>query len=261
MFGDVQIRNTATLIGAGSGLLNGVSASDDTLVGDHTLTVDATNMQLRLDGGTAVRFVKGDTDIRVTAPSGAVIHLDSTAFVDGFSGDIPVNGEGTLSIDDGATSIPIDFSENQTLVNSITGAVTYVDTQGLVKAGDVHAEYQETSDIFGALIQLRDDILNRRGLSNSEWQAAMQRRIGDVQRVHDQLMEKVGEQSVSLDNLEGIEARAEIYGLETQRAVSERESADIASAIVSMQNEQNMLQFTYAVTSNVMAISILDYLR
>ena len=260
-FNEIQIRRTATTISGASGLQSGVSVADDTLIGQHTLSVDGTQMTLRLDGGSPTSFVKGDNDILVTSPSGAVVHIDSSTFVDGFIGDITISGAGTLSIDGGASTTPIDFTDNQVVTNSVNGNITYVDTQQVVKTGDVPVEYQDTANIFTTLIELRDDLLNRRDLAGSQWQDAIQRRIGDVQQASSRILEVVGDQSVSLDNLDGIEARVEIYRLETERAVGDRESADIASAIVQLQNEQNMLQFTYAVSSQVMSISILDYLR
>ncbi len=88
----------------------------------------------------------------------------------------------------------------------------------------------------------------------------MQRRIGDLDRVHDHLLEVVSEQSVSLENLSELQNRAETYQLETARALAEMESTDVAEAILQMQATQNALQFTYAASVQLMQTSVLDFL-
>jgi flagellin-like hook-associated protein FlgL len=225
------------------------------------LTVDGAQLTLSLDGGTAVAFTPGDANVRVTNPSGAVVYVDTSALVAGFSGDVSLEGQGTLSIDDGMTETVLDFSENQMLIDSRTGHVTFLDTRNVRQTGVELIEYPGTTDTFQALIDLREELRNSRELQPGQWQEAMQRRVADLQRVHDHLLHTIGEQSVSLENLDALQSRLEAFQLEAQRSVADVESVDITEAVLNMQAEQNALQFTYAVTVQLMNTSLLDFLR
>jgi flagellar hook-associated protein 3 len=257
----LQFAHTATNFSGGSGLQPGSMATEDTILGDYTLSIDGNAMTLALDGGSPASFTKGDPNVRVTAPNGAVIHVDTALFVDGFVGDVLVSGDGTLSVDGGTTTIPLDFSQNQVVTDSSTNKITNVDTRNVRVAGTEHVEYLGTNSVFQALIELRDDLLNKRELSTQQWHESLSRRVGDIQRVHEELLEVIAEQSVALTNLDGLEARAEDYKLETQNIVADLESADIGESIVKLQTSQNALQFTYAVSMQVMQTSLLDFLR
>ncbi len=259
--GELAVQHTTTNFGGASGLAPGISTSDDTILGNYTLTIDGIGQTLSLDGGNPVAFTKGDPDVRVIAPNGAMVHLDTAGFVDGFTGDVPVQGDGTLSIDGGLSQIAIDFSENQAVVNSETGEVTNVDTRGVRAAGIEPVEYTDTSNVFQALIDLRDELRNTNNLEGTDWSDALSRRVGDIQRIHEQLLDVISEQSVALENLDAMQSRAEEYQLETQHTVAQMESADIPAAIVQLQTEQNALQYTYAVSVQVMSSSLLDFLR
>ena len=260
-FGEIVVRHTGTTIQGASGLQLGDSSSDDTLIGDHVLTIDSVENTLRLDGGNPHGFVPGDTDVVVVASDGARISVDTSALAPGFSGDITVHGDGTVSLDGGTTEVVIDFTENQSLVHPASGEVTNIDSRSISQAGTDQIEYSGTSGIFQALMDLRDELLNSRRLPPGEWTDAMDRRLGDIQRVHDHLLDIVAEQSVDLENLDGLQRRAEDFQLETQIVVASVESADITDAIVKMQTEQNALQYTYAVTSQILDTSLLDFLR
>lgn len=259
--GRLEVSHTLTTFSGASGLQPGSGTDDDTILGDYTLSVDSTAGTLRLDGGSPVSFTTGDPNVAVVAPNGAVLHVDTSGLVGGFVGDVVVTGAGSLSVDGGVSSIPIDFSQNQVVQHAETGKITNVDTSNVRRAGGEDLEYLGTASVFQALIDLRDDLMNRRELSTQEWSASLSRRVGEIQRVHDELLEVVGEQSVALENLDGLEARAQDYKLETQHTVANLETADIGEAIVKLQTSQNALQFTYATSMQVMQTSLLDYLR
>ena len=238
--GSLWVQHTNTLYTGGSGLQPGTSsAADDTILGQHMLTVDGAQLTLSLDGGSAAAFTPGDTNVRVTSHAGAVVYVDTSSFVPGFSGDVSLEGQGTLSVDDGATQTALDFSANQMLVDSRTGQVTFLDTRQVHQTGTEPIEYPGTTDVFETLMELRDDLRNTRQLAPGQWQEAMQRRLGDVERVHDHLLTVIGQQSVSLENLDALQGRLETYQLEMQRAVAEVESVDATQAVLGLQNEQN----------------------
>lgn len=260
--GGLIVRHTATTIAAGSGLaLGSSSANDDTIIGSHTLHVDDTNKTITLDGGNVQSFDGTETDLKVFGLNGDVVHLDMTGLVGGFSGDVTVFGDGTVSVDEGATEVPIDFTTNQVVTHSIDGTVTNIDSSNIQRIGSEHIEYHGTSDVFQVLIDLRDELLNTRDLPEDVWQEAIARRIADVTRAHEHILTVIGDQSVNLENLESIEQRAQDNHLETLMVVEDLEAADLASSVLRLQEEQNLLQFTYATSVRLMGMSVLPFLQ
>ncbi len=258
--GTLVVKHTATDFDISSGLQPGASSAQDTIIGKHQLTIDASAGTVSLDGGFAVAFTASDTDLQVTGPQGQTVHVDMSSLAAGV-GRVEITGHGTLSVDNGATEIAIDFSANQILIDAASGLVTNIDSSGITQVGVEQIEYAGTSDVFQTLIDLRDDLRNTRDLRGDDWQAAMQRRIGDLDRVHNHILELVGGQAAQLANLDSLQIRAEDHQLETLRIVSEIESVDIVEAALRLQEEQNALQFTYASSIGLMDTSILDFLR
>ena len=267
---NLLVQHTLTSYGGGSGVQAGLtSVAGDTIIGPagaHTLTVIDTSGTgasgiISLNGGTEIAFTNADTNLQVKGPSGQIVYLDTTTITPGFSGTIPITANGTLSTDNGTTSVPIDFSTGQQVIDSGTGDVTNVDTSALRRSGTESIEYVGTSDAFQVLINLRDDLRNTRNLSGPDFHDAMARSIDDVQRVRNHILSVVGEQSLTLENLDAIERQTQNDQLETRRLIGEIESADIAEVAIRLQEEQNLLQFTFATTVGLLDQSLLDFIR
>ena len=263
--GSLIVNHTSTEYGLDSALAPGLSSDQDTILGIRQLTVDAnagTIFMIDSDGRESgkVFFEPGDRDVLVTGLDGEVIHVDTSGLT-GFSGTIDVVGHGTLSVDGGASSVEIDFSSNQIVVNSTTGAVTNVDTTDVRKAGVEQIEYLGTSDLFQTLINLRDDLLNTRDLEGAAYQESLGRNQQELKRIHDHILESVGQQSASWENLRSLKVLVEDYQLEKQVQINDIASVDLAEAAIKLQQEQNALQFTYAASVGLMDLSILDFLR
>ncbi|MCA9154148.1 MAG: flagellar hook-associated protein FlgL [Planctomycetales bacterium] len=266
----LSVAHTSTSFAAGSGVLTGTdSATGDTVLGPagaHKLTIVDTSGTgafgtISLDGGPEVNFTAADTNLLVTSGTGDKVYLDTTAITAGFSGDVDITGTGTLSTDGGATTIPIDFSANQQVVNSVTGQVTNIDSSGILRAGEASVEFSGTADAFTVLKQLREDLLNTRGLSNEELGDALNRRVADLDRHRDNILTIVGDQSATLESLEATQQRLEEVQLNLAGVISDRESADMVEVVLNLQNEQNMLQYTFATTSRLFDINLLNFLR
>ncbi len=267
---ELIVRHTATTFAAGSGVQPGAgSATGDTIIGaagTHLLTItDVSGTgafgSVSLDGGADVNFTSSDTDLAVTGPFGDVVYLDMSAITPGFSGDVDVTADGTLSVDGGATVAPIDFSTNQAVTDSLTQSVTYIDGSGITRTGADEIDYVGAADAFQVLQNLRRDLLAFNNVPSAEWHAALQRRIGDIDRVHNQFLRVIGEQSVTLQQLDFLQTRSETLRLEGQTAASDLESADVAEAAVRLQQSQLLLQTAYAATVQVMNQSLLDFLK
>ncbi|MGB6042751.1 MAG: hypothetical protein WBF93_06295, partial [Pirellulales bacterium] len=169
--------------------------------------------------------------------------------------------DGSLSTDGGLTGAPIDFSANQLVIDSTTGAVTNVNSSGIFRVGSEQLEYSGTAGAFEALMELRNDLRNTRNLSPDDWHAAMSRHIEDLTRVHDHILNVVGEQSIALENLDALESRAQDLQLATKVIISELASTDISEAAIRLQAETNLLEFTFASSVGLLNTSLLDFIR
>ena len=264
-FGTLVVRHVATTYAGASGIAPGTSsAAGDTILGPdgtHRVTIDNVAQTISLNGGPPTSYSGTETDLQLWGPLGETALVDVTGLAAGFQGEVAISTAGTLSVDGGVTETPIDYSANQSVVHGENGAVTYVDSSGIQRAGVAHVEYVGTADAFGVLVELRRDLLNERGLTESEWQESITRRLADLDRVHDHLLDVVGQQSATLSNLESIRAHHEDLQLETRRVISDLQSTDLPAAIAELQLRQTLLQTTYATTANLFNTSLLDYLR
>jgi len=265
----LQVRHTATTYAPGSGVQPGASsAGGDTILGPngaHTLTiVDASGVgafgTVALNGGPPVPFTSADTNLAVAGPYGELVHVDTTAITPGFNGTAAISAAGTLSIDGGLSTVPLDFSADQTLVDSRDGSVVYLDTSGVRRVADDDVEFTATADIFQALRQFRDDLRNGAGLDNAGVSAAIGRRLDDLERLSDHLLAAVGDQATSLQQLDRLQTRAEDLQLEVTRALSAAEDTDYAAAALELQQQQTQLQFSLASIVRLLDVSVLNYL-
>ena len=268
--GKLVVQHVATTYAAGSGVVAGTdSANHDTVIGQtgtHQLRLiddsgNGTFGRVQLNGGEFVEFSSTDTNLRVTGPLKEVVYIDTQNITAGFDGTIDIDATGTLSTDDGATTIPIDFSANQIVIHSDSGKITNVDSSGIKYAGVEHLEYAGSSDIFAVLTQLRDELRNTRDLPQSHSNDALLRIQAELGAHAENILGIVGEQSVELESLVSLENRNRNFFLELSTITNEIESADFAEVVVQLQQEQNLLQYTYAVSSGILNLNVLDLLR
>jgi len=263
------IQHTQTTYASGSGVqAGGSSVAGDTIVGAagiHTLTIhdtsgNGTSGTISLNGGQPVEFTSTDGDLMVIGPTGEKVFINTQNITHGFNGTVQITATGTLSIDGGATSIPIDFSTNQTLSLDSPAVVRHFDTSNLKFTGTVQVFPESTSDVFQVIRQLRDAIENPLQLSAAEVDAAIERSLGDLDAAGNQLLKVVGAQSVDLQFLESLDETFQQLSLNANTLLGETKSTDYASAILQLQEQQNLLQFTLHSISTMNQISLIDFL-
>ena len=266
--GELLVRHTLTAYAAGAGVVPGPSSPDgDTIIGDwgmHTLEIQTDPVRgrvVRLDGGAWIPFDSGSTDLQVSGPGGSRVFVDLSAVPSGFVGTVDMRADGTLSVDAGLSELPIDFSANQILADAETGAITNVDSSGIRRSGTEAVQYSGTVSVFEALFQLERDLRTADQYSTTEFTNRMNADLRELERVHNHVLSVMGEQAVSLENLDVLEGRTQDIQLSTKTAIGELEDADMTEAILRMQSEQNLLQFTYAAASGMFDVSLLDFLR
>ncbi len=268
--GQLHVTHLATTFAAGSGVQTGASGpTDDTIIGPagaHSLRIvdtsgTGTSGYVQLNDGKEFAWTSADADLQVEGPLGELVHLDFTAITAGFNGNVDVTSTGQLSVDGGITQLAIDHSANQVIVDSRDGTVTNVDSSQIRSTGVEEIDYRGTSDVFAALAELASDLRNERGLTVEEFKQSIVRRDEDLERHAEQVLSVIGEQSVSLEALVSLSERNQTYQLELQSAAEDLEAADLTEVIVRLQQEQNLLQYSYAASSTVLAQNILDFLR
>lgn len=269
--GQLLVAHTATIYdpGPGSGVAPGAgSAAGDTIIGPlaaHQLNIVDTSGTgasgtVTLDGGSVFNWTSADTNLLVQSGNGASVFVDMSAITPTFSGNVGITANGTLSVDGGASSIAINFSNNQVVTNSTNGAVTMIDSTNVLRTGTDNIKYTGTFDAFQILISLRDDLRNTRNLSSGDQIAAIQGRLSELERVHTDILNVVGEQSTSLQNLDGLETRVRDIKLETRKFISDLEGADITEVVTNLQSQQNQLRLTLAAAARLFDQSLLDFL-
>jgi len=268
-FGELRVMHTSTTYAGGSGVAAGTgSVAGDTIIGpsgSHNLTIVDTSGTgasgtVSLNGGPPIAFTSADTNLQVTGPEGEIVFVDTTAITAGFSATVAITANGALSTDDGATQLAIDFSGNQQVMNGATGEVTHVDSTSIRQAGTESVDHTGTADVFELLAQLEADLTDEANVGNADWHQAMSRHLQDVERVQDNLLDVVSQQAVSLENLDSLESRINDLQLEQEKMGSDIAGADMADAVLRLQQEQTMLQYTLAAAARMFDISIVDYL-
>lgn len=267
---ELTVGHTLTTYVGGSGVLRGTSSgSFDTILGPtgaNTIEVNDTSGNgssgtISLNGGNPVAYTNTDTDLVVTGPAGEKIHVRTTGITPGFQGTVDVFASGTLSIDGGLTTIPLQFRPNQQITDSRDGTVVNLDTINIRRTGVDMLEFPGSADVFGVIRGLRDDLLNTRGLEASALNDSLNRRLSEIENMQEHLLDVVGMHSVSLEQIDRLEARTGDLKLAEKVEYSDTVSADLAAAVLRLQELNNLQQFTMAAVGQLLTPNLLNYIQ
>ena len=134
----------------------------------------------------------------------------------------------------GPLRVPIDFSNNQEVTNSITGGVTNVNSTNIRSPGDEQVEYQGTFDAFQALIALRDALNNTQGQSSTDQAKTISGLIGELQTAQNGLLDSTGAQSAALSQLTSMQTNFQAVQLADQQTTTTLQGADITQVVVQL---------------------------
>jgi flagellin-like hook-associated protein FlgL len=266
----LQIRHTSTVFQPGSGITAGTdSVAKDTVLGPlgkHQLQIidtsgNGSSGTISLNGEPPIAFTNADTNLEVTGPNGQKIFVNTTAISAGFNGTVDLEANGTLSVDGGMSTLPIDFSANQSVVDSTSGRLVYVNSTNVEIVGENYLEFPGTSDAFQVMYELVQDLRGSRQLSNGELAQSLDRRLAELAATSDQLLDVVGQQSASLATLQQLDSRIKDFELQTEEQLGGVQATDIPTAVLRMKNDQTLLQYTYAITAEVMSVQLINFLR
>lgn len=265
---DLIVEHTATTYAAGSGVAAGASSpQNDTVLGalgaNSISIVDTsgtgTSGTVSLNGGLEFPWQQSDTNLTVTDESGRQVSLDLSGVTAGFDGDVDLASDGTVSVDGGLTSVAIDFSASQTIVDSITGDQTHIDTSGISRTGTDRLEFPQTSNVFQVFHELISDLRNTREFDGVDYAESLDRRFGELSELSDRVLTTLGRQSASLQSLNELGNRVGDIQLQTEIQINELQATDLPEAVLNLQNQQTLLEFTYSVAARVTSISLLNF--
>lgn len=258
--GDVwlTVAHLATSLQPGSGIAPGASTADDTIVGTHTLSINAAARTLTLDSGPAVSFTGAEADLAVANSAGDVVHLDMTGWAD-FDGNLEITATGTLSIDDGASTVALDTaSANLAVADSRSGRVLFVDARSIARAGLEPVRVGGTHDLFEALLAVRDALTNARGGDDQE--QLIQQSITSLNEAHAVLMQSVAATGGRLQSMDMLKQSLTAVKDQNADQADQIQQADVAQLAVDLARTQTLYQMTLATSSRLLSLSLLDYL-
>jgi len=259
---DVQHTSTTATLGAGLALVNGGAA--DTILGDHTLTLDAAAGTVQLDGGPAFKVPQpGDADFAdftVTGDNGSELHLDFSGFT-GANYTGTVRGDGTVSID-GSTAIPMTLTETDLeLRDPATGTVLNVNTTGLRRAGEELVTFDGAVDVFDTLQGIIDGLNNTSGLPVEDLQDRFGVWLGELDRNHDNVLAAAGTLGSRSRRLTDMEESISDLTLQVEGLLSNVEDADFSQVVLEMTRAEQTLELAQATSVRLMNTSLLNFLR
>ena len=243
-----------TLASVGVSLANG--GANDTLLGDQTITIDATANTVQLGDGPAVKMPDAASadaaNFAVTNGNNGTIHLDLSAYTGAdFSGT--VSGAGEIS--------PIDFNEtNQKLTSSTTGSVLHVDLSGIQAAGEELVTYEGTVNVFDVLQGVVDDLLSAPDISSDQLTDRLSARLSELDRNQEQLLSSLGVLGSRSARLANVEQHQQSVEVELSALRSAIEDTDITEVVLDLSKAEQTLQIVQSTGVRILGNSLINFL-
>jgi flagellar hook-associated protein 3 len=262
--GDVWLTATHTLTtysGASGVTAGDSSGAGDTILGDkHTLTVDEPNHTIQLDGGTAVSFTGTETDLCLTNENGEVAYVNTQNVSAGYTGTEAVATQGTFSIDDGASTVPIGLTSNDAVTDSKTGRVLYVNSSAITQTGLSPVSVAGTYDLFGALIAVRDAINNPNNLSDADQMAQIDSATNALTEVTDRLTQASTTNGAQIQAMSSLKSSMTSRQAADSQETATKQDVDIVALASDLARRQVLYQAALQTASKLLSMSIFDSL-
>ena len=214
-----------------------------------------------LNGGSPVAWNSSNTDLKLTGPSGEVAYLDTSAIAPGFSGTVSLQADGTMSVDGGATTTPINFTNNDAVTDGTTGAVTNVNSTTIRQAGSEQLTYPGPANLFQTLVALRDSINNTQGLSNTDRSAAIDQQMSQLQNINTAMANPLGNQATQAQFLSNLQTRTTSLQTSVQQQTNTLQATDMPSAIVKLQQDQVLYQASLQIAAGLNQLTLANFIQ
>lgn len=271
----LQARVTETLYGMppnpdgsdpATGLRRGAGyLTSDTYLGkggELTITTDGAGAgTITFDDGSPVSFTGTETSLQVTDETGRVVTVDVTGLAANLAGaTVMVEANGTLSLDGGATTTPIDFNEsNMVITDSVSGQTVFVNAMAINRAGSDELTASGTFDLFDTLIALRD-VLRDPTRTVGEIGDEVRNRIDDLDRASDTLATLIGRVGGRLSQVDLVTDRLGNLENSLVGLRSDVQDADIAATISEITQNQTVYETSLLLASRIRQTSLLNFL-
>lgn len=167
-----------------------------------------------------------------------------------------------LSIDGGTTEVTVPTSgdiSNLAVTNS-DGQVLYVDATNITDTGTEMIRVPGTYDVFNALINLRDLLLNTNSLSESQQIDLIDASSATIQELNSLLAEKQVGIGARMGFLEKHAERLENIKFNVEEEKSSVEEADVAQIAIDLSRHEVLYEMSLKIASKLMSTSLLDFI-
>ena len=118
----------------------------------------------------------------------------------------------------------------------------------------------EVIDTFAVIADLRSTLVGAGSQPTSVTDSQFAQSLGDLGQLGDHLLQSIGTQALSLEQIESAQNRFSDLKLESETLRSQALSADLPQSIVALQQAQTQTQFTMAALSKLFETSLLKFL-
>jgi flagellar hook-associated protein 3 len=172
-------------------------------------------------------------------------------------------GDYKLSIDDGLTyvTVPPGGSANQAVTDSRTGQILYVDTRDIAGTGVEPIRVPGTYDVFGTLITVRDLLLNKRELSDSQLQQLRETMISSLDEVNLILANRMAAVGGQISSLAALKDTVDTLSSKARDRSDTLSQADISQVAIDLSRRQTLYQMSLQVAGKMFSMSLLDFIK
>jgi flagellar hook-associated protein 3 FlgL len=131
----------------------------------------------------------------------------------------------------------------------------------LYAGNQVFQQNSGTSDVFQALINLRDTLENSGGMTSGQLTQALSTSIGTLSQVRTGVQNALGAIGTAAQSLGTQVTQLQQVQLAVQQQISNVGGADLSQVLVNLQSQQNLLYMTLYSASQLMNVSLLNFLH
>lgn len=118
----------------------------------------------------------------------------------------------------------------------------------------------EVIDTFAVIADLRTTLEGAGSQPATVTDSQFAQSLGDLEQLGDHLLQSIGTQSLSLEQIDSAQSRFSDLKLESETLRTQALSADLPQSIVTLQQTQTQTQFTMAALSKLFDTSLLNFL-
>lgn len=240
------------------------AGTESTIVGSHTLVIDAVAGTARLGDGPVVDLPAvgspSAASFELETAAGAKVAFDLTGWNGAdFTGTLTATA--SLRIGSGPWQ-PLDPSLGDLrLEDPDSGNVLHVDLGGVGRTGRELVQFGGQIDIFALLDGIAQDLKNADGVDQAALLGRLDLRIGELDRHHGNLLSALGVLGARSSRMSTTSSRFEAVGVQVASLISEQRDADYTEVVLDMQRAESTLQLAQATGTRLIQRSLLDFLR